>query len=247
MADQQRDSSTPNVIAGVDRSHGSTHLQKVVFCGLHLISVVLCLWLVFGGGVTTVGEWFGKTWTVTEPVRAGLVVGAAALYWGRHAITLFYLLVRRVTWSEGFGLVSAMLPMEMGLCLLAAGLLRTQAAPWGVVDGLAIVLVLSGSFLNTGSEVQRKWWKNDPANKGHCYTGGLFRYSMHINYFGDCLMFTGWCLLTAWWWSLVLPFLMTALFVFYHIPGLDRYLEERYGEEFRVYAGRTKKLIPFIY
>ncbi len=118
---------------------------------------------------------------------------------------------------------------------------------WWLWGGLAVLLVLFGSFLNTGSEVQRKWWKRDPANKGHCYTGGLFSWSMHINYFGDTVLFLGWCLLTLNWWTLTLPVLMAFSFIFYHIPGLDSYLEERYGDEFVEYSKKTKKFIPLVY
>ena len=37
------------------------------------------------------------------------------------------------------------------------------------------------------------------------------------------------------------------MFVFMHGPMLDKYLEERYGDGFRAYAKKTKKLIPFVY
>jgi protein-S-isoprenylcysteine O-methyltransferase Ste14 len=40
---------------------------------------------------------------------------------------------------------------------------------------------------------------------------------------------------------------MTINFVFNIIPSLDRYLEKEYGDEFRAYSGKTKKLIPKIY
>jgi protein-S-isoprenylcysteine O-methyltransferase Ste14 len=40
---------------------------------------------------------------------------------------------------------------------------------------------------------------------------------------------------------------MTLNFVFFIIPRLDKYLANKYGEEFKEYAGRTKKLIPGIY
>ncbi len=36
-------------------------------------------------------------------------------------------------------------------------------------------------------------------------------------------------------------------FVYMHIPGLDSYLAERYGDEFKAYAEKTRKFIPFIY
>ena len=36
-------------------------------------------------------------------------------------------------------------------------------------------------------------------------------------------------------------------FIFNIIPLLDRYLEKKYGDEFRDYSRKTKKLIPLIY
>lgn len=71
--------------------------------------------------------------------------------------------------------------------------------------------------------------------------------SMHINYFGDVVLFTGWALLTATIWTLGLPLLMLLMFIFMHIPPLDEYLAERYGDEFKAYQSKTKRLIPFVW
>ena len=90
-------------------------------------------------------------------------------------------------------------------------------------------------------------WKKDPANKGKLYTRGLFKYAMHINYFGDVLLFSGWALLTTQPWTLLLPLCMALSFIYFHIPGLDQYLATRYGQAFQDYTKRTKKLIPGIY
>ena len=44
---------------------------------------------------------------------------------------------------------------------------------------------------------RRPWrWKQQPANAGHLYVGGLFAFARHINYFGEILTFLGWALLT---------------------------------------------------
>lgn len=243
--------SNPNSNAskrgGVDRSHGKTLGAKFAFWGLHALAVGLSAYLVFGGGVTALGNLFGRSWSVTEPLRARWMFAAVVVYWLRHGITLFVLLQRKVTWSEGLGLSAFLLVAEPGFCLLAAGVTRDTPMPFGWLGIVALILILVGSYLNTYSELQRKWWKADPAHKGQCYTEGLFRYATHINYFGDSVAFTGWALLTGVWWTFALPLLMTAGFVFYHIPALDAYLEDRYGDAFRDYAKRTKKLIPFVY
>jgi len=133
------------------------------------------------------------------------------------------------------------------LILIGGGVFRDYFIQFGFLDAVAFVLLLLGSYLNSFSEIQRKWWKSDSENSGHCYTEGLFSYSMHINYFGDTVLFTGWCLFTSNYWMLGLPLLMGGMFVFFHIPCLDAYLAERYGKEFNDYSKRTKKFIPYVY
>ncbi|MCP4725602.1 MAG: DUF1295 domain-containing protein, partial [bacterium] len=121
------------------------------------------------------------------------------------------------------------------------------AQPVGFVEIAGIILYISGSFINTKSEYTRYLWKKDPKNKGRLYTGGLFRYSMHINYFGDSLLFTGFALAAHSFTLLIVPLFMTAGFIFFIIPRLDKYLEKKYGKEFIDYSEQTKKLIPMIY
>ena len=220
---------------GVDRTHESSLGAKILFALTHGGIVVIVLWLAFSG----------FNWA--DPVRAKVLAGCAALYWLRHMVTLFVLMQRKVALSEALGLSAFMALFEIGFLLLGAGALSGSATPFGIWDWIALALLLTGSYLNTGSELQRWAWKKRPSSRGHCYTGGLFAHSMHINYFGDTVLFTGWAMLTASLWALPFPLLMAATFIFYHIPPLDAYLAERYGEEFRAYASRTAKFVPFIY
>ena len=231
---------------GVNRVHDDSLVQKIVFWGLHLLSVAFAAWLLYGG-VAWLGSASGFEWTLGDPVRGRVMLACAVLYWLRHGVTLFWLLARRVGWGEVLGLSVFFGLFEIGLVVVGGGLFREHPVPWGAIDVCGVLLVLAGSALNSGSEIQRKLWKQNAANRGHCYTGGLFRYSMHINYFGDIVLFTGWALLSASLWTLALPALMAYMFITIHIPGLDAYLAERYGEEFREYAARTKKLVPLIY
>lgn len=220
---------------GVDRAHARSFGPKLTFAALHLCLVLICLWLVFGGF-----EW-------SDPTRAKVLALCAVVYWGRHGVTLFVILQRRVELSEGLGLTVFIGIVEVGFLLLGAGALSGIATPFGLWDWLGGALLVIGSSLNTGSELQRRAWKKLPGSQGRCYTGGLFSYSMHINYFGDSLMFTGWAILAASVWAFSIPLLMTALFIFYHIPALDRYLADRYGAQFQVYSRKTAKFVPFLY
>ncbi|WP_283424722.1 DUF1295 domain-containing protein [Shimia sagamensis] len=226
--------SSTETTGGVDRAHDRSFGPKLIFAVLHGGIVGLCLWLAFAL------EW-------ADPARAKLLAGCAVLYFLRHLITLFALLKRKVDLLEALALSAFMAVFEIGFLLLGAGILRDTAVPFGGMDMLALGLIALGSYLNTGSELQRRIWKKRPESKGRCYTGGLFKYSIHINYFGDMVLFTGWALLTTSWLAFAIPLFMTVGFIFVHIPGLDAYLFQRYGAEFDAYAAKTAKLIPFVY
>ncbi|MCJ8346608.1 DUF1295 domain-containing protein [bacterium] len=233
--------------AGVNRSYSHSLPQKSTFILIHLLIVIFCSYLILFDGFKVLGHLLGHNLQIIDPNRAKILLGCAAFYWLRHCITLFYLLKRRVDWSEVFGLLLFIAFFEVGLLLLGAGIFRNHAILIGRLDFLALVLLLFGSWLNSFSEIQRKWWKQDPTHQGQCYTLGLFHYSMHINYFGDVLLFCGWCLFSYNLWSLILPLFMGFSFVFFHIPALDAYLSQRYGDPFETYSKKTKKFIPFIY
>ena len=233
--------------AGVDRSHNTSLIPKLGFTLGHLLIVLSCTWLIYFDGWTIIGNMFGQSWELVDHIRASILLFCAALYWFRHFITLFYLLYRKVAWSEVLGLLVFFALFEIGLVIVGGGAFHDNAIELGWLDILALFLLVLGSFLNSYSEIQRKWWKANPANKGHCYTKGLFSHSMHINFFGDTVLFTGWCLFTYSIWTLALPIAITLMFIFFHIPSLDNYLISRYGEEFKTYAEKTKKLIPFVY
>lgn len=119
--------------------------------------------------------------------------------------------------------------------------------PIGLLDYFSMFLYLLGSWLNTYSEYTRYVWKKQNENKGHLYTKGLFKYSMHINYFGDIILFTGVALITLQFSMLFIPLAMTMNFIFIIIPRLDKYLAQKYGDEFQEYADKTKKLVPELY
>ncbi len=232
---------------GVNRSHGKSTLQKSVFALGHLIIVLFCFWLVFSDDKEIIEKLLGEILIFSDPSRAKILLACTFLYWVRHVVTLFYLLQRKVAWAEVWGLLVFFASFEIGLVLIGGGAFRDYYIQLNIQDVVALGLLLLGSYLNSFSEIERKKWKSISANKGHCYIKGLFSHSMHINFFGDTVLFTGWCLFTYNNWVLGLPIFMGCMFVFFHIPNLDEYLAKRYGKEFYDYSANTKKFIPYIY
>jgi protein-S-isoprenylcysteine O-methyltransferase Ste14 len=109
---------------------------------------------------------------------------------------------------------------------------------------VSVFLYGVGSILNTGSELERKVWKQH--HPGQCYTGGMFALSRNINYFGDTLLFAAWAMMTGCWWNLWVPIVMGLSFYYYHIPEKESYLAQKYKEQWPQYVARTKSFIPYV-
>ncbi|NNK85005.1 MAG: DUF1295 domain-containing protein, partial [Desulfobacterales bacterium] len=79
------------------------------------------------------------------------------------------------------------------------------------------------------------------------YTGGLFKYTRHTNYFGDIVLFAGLATVAHQIQLLIIPFAMASFFIIIIIPLKENYLKDKYGNEYICYATNTKMLIPFIF
>jgi protein-S-isoprenylcysteine O-methyltransferase Ste14 len=214
--------------------------QKVSMTVMELFIIGISYWVLFSGGYHRIfpsSTDYGKLWRHIVLFAFNLVVFA------RICVTFFYLVKRYIPWSEAFNIPFAFALYYVGFALLS----YQTAASVSLVDVLAILLFIVGSYLNTVSEILRNRWKKRQENEGHLYTGGLFTYAMHINYFGDFIWVTAYAIFTHNRYAFTIPFFLFCFFVFYNIPKLDRYLAGRYGQQFESYKRRTKKFIPFIY
>lgn len=223
-------------------SHSSAPQKSVMMIAQTLILGV-AVWLLLLGGLEAVSRLLHVSWARAVPVRRVLLTVAFGVVYVRIAITGLYLLKRSMGWEEAISIPFAFMVYYVGFSLLAGPV----DAPIGGAAYIGIVLFVIGSCINTGSELMRDRWKKAPANKGKLYTGGLFRYAMHINYFGDILWVIGLALMTASLWSAIIPVLLFVFFAFYNAPMLDSHLAEKYGDDFAAYRKRTKRIIPFIF
>jgi len=206
--------------------------------------IVLCVaWLYFGGGISIIGNWFGQSWYPGDLGRRLLLMMFSIILWVRMSLTAYFLLKRRFDWMECIAVIGAVAFYQFGFALSGA----TSVASLSAVDLFSVGLFVLGSYLNTGSEIQRKKFKGNPLNKGKLYSEGLFSFVRHPNYLGDILWALGWAIATRNIWALVVPVVAAAGFVFMFIPQLSAYLSKQYGKQYEDWARRTKRLIPYIY
>jgi len=222
--------------------HDRSFRNKSVFSGCLLLTLFATLWLLFADYAIS-NTWLRQYQLSGDPVRRTLIAFCLIIYFVRLQVTVWVFQKRKWTWLE-----TITITVLMSFVLYAfARVGGNNKQVVGVVETIGILLYLSGSFINSQSEYHRHVWKLKEENRGRLYTEGLFSLSMHINYFGDIVLFTGFAIVTHHLSMLVIPLIMAVNFVFIIIPSLDRYLEKKYKDEFRDYSKKTKKFIPLIY
>jgi steroid 5-alpha reductase family enzyme len=223
-------------------TYSSSTAAKALVTTLHVVAVALAAWFLFAG-IDTAAGWFGIDADHADSTRRVLLIVLSLVYLGRFMVTTFITLKRTMEMSEACTVGVWVLIIHATMAITGG----TNPTPAGIVAWLGVALYLLGSYLNTGSELQRLVWKKRPENRGKLYTGGLFRVTMHPNYLGDVTLFAGFALVTGTIWAFAIPIIMASMFIFINIPMLDKYLGERYGEAFDQYAAKTAKLVPFVY
>ncbi len=217
--------------------------QKIVIVLLELAILWLSYWILFQKGGSLISNWMGIKQTFQSAERRTIIFTFSIIVFLRIGFMMLYLMKRKIPWEESVSIPLAFALYYIGFALFV---LPTDK-PIDYIDYFGIFLFTTGSFLNTYGEIQRGSWKKKPENKGRLYTIRLFKYSMHINFFGDLLWVSGYAVITRNYYAVLIPILLFCMFAFYNIPKLDHYLANKYGAAFEEYAKKTKRFIPFIY
>jgi len=125
--------------------------------------------------------------------------------------------------------------------------------PLDAFDVAAALVALAGAIIEATSDATLRKYRADCVARGItgavCETG-LWRYSRHPNYFGECTFWVGVWLMgvaadpSVWLWTLPGPTVIVLLFVFGTIPMMEkRSLERR--PEFAEHQRKVSMLVPW--
>ncbi|MEV3854240.1 DUF1295 domain-containing protein [Streptomyces sp. NPDC050095] len=192
-----------------------------------LITVLTAVWgLRLAGHIARRGRGQG------EDPRYERMLAKAPGHRNLYALRMVYLLQSALVWLVSLPVQAAQyVPGPMSAFALAG------TALWAI-----------GLFFETVGDAQLARFKSDPAAKGRIMDRGLWRYTRHPNYFGDCCVWWGLFLITcdalgAAAVSVVSPLVMT--FLLTRGSGqrlLEQHMAERPG--FAEYAARTSGFFP---
>lgn len=222
--------------------HDKSYLPKIFIAAAILGSLYVSGYLMFTNADNILPIF--KPYKVTgDPLRNILILSCMGIYFFRLLFTLFVFFQRKMYWIEAI-IIANIMPWIFPYIAYKSGD-YTGTPGWMELTGM--ILFLTGSFLNSASEYFRFSWKQKKANTGHLYTGGLFKYARNINYFGDIVLFGGLAMVAHQIQLFIIPISMAFVFLVFIIPLKERYLKDKYGNEYISYAANSKMLIPFIF
>ena len=107
-------------------------------------------------------------------------------------------------------------------------------------------MILIGFYWEFVGDWQLSRFKANPSHKGKVLDTGLWRYSRHPNYFGECLVWWGFytiAVAAGAWWAIISPVLMTLLLL--KVSGVSL-LESTIVERRPAYADYIKNTNAFV-
>lgn len=123
----------------------------------------------------------------------------------------------------------------------------TYGSPLNLLDALGLGLWLVGFMFEAVGDYQLARFKAQPNSAGQVMDRGLWRYTRHPNYFGNCCLWWGFycfALAAGGWWTIFAPLLMTVLLL--RVSGvalLEKDIAER-RPAYRDYIQRTHAFFP---
>lgn len=135
------------------------------------------------------------------------------------------------------------LPLQVGIARAVPG--------WHWQHLAGLILWTVGMVFEAGGDWQLARFRSQPHNTGDVMDRGLWKYTRHPNYFGDCCLWWGLTLIAlagldaTRWWIIVSPILLTILLLkFSGVTLLEQSLRsDRPG--YADYVRRTSAFIPW--
>ena len=136
--------------------------------------------------------------------------------------------------------------------LFAVALSSASTLSWNNWHTAGAALWMSGFLLQTLADLQLYRFNQLVVRKSETLTNGLWRYSRHPNYFGECCVWCGWVLFSVpaasaatLPWLLLAPMIMIALLIkLSGIRHMERGITER-RPDYRQYMETTSAFIPW--
>jgi steroid 5-alpha reductase family enzyme len=158
-------------------------------------------------------------------------------------------------WSFARGSLQLVFALQAPLQFVVAlpvqlGQFKPEPDAIGVVGWIGVALAIIGILFESIGDWQLVQFKRDNARHGKILDTGLWRYTRHPNYFGDCCVWWGLYLIAAesglGLWALPGPILLTFLLTRWSgMPTVEGRMRRK-RPEYEAYVQRTSAFIPWL-
>ena len=164
----------------------------------------------------------------------------------REAGRFAWAALTKIWLGQAFLLFLVSSPAQVGI------LASSDPAPVPPIALLGLGLFLVGIFFEWVGDWQLAQFKGDHANEGKILDTGLWRYTRHPNYFGDCAAWWGiWLAGAGAGWNFALWTLPGPLFLTFTLTKwsgaalLEAGMKKKRGDKYADYIARTSSFIPW--
>jgi protein-S-isoprenylcysteine O-methyltransferase Ste14 len=118
-----------------------------------------------------------------------------------------------------------------------------------IISGIGVLTILSGFIISffANKEIGENWSASiDKDNSQKLVTSGIYSYVRHPLYFSGIIIFIGTIFYFQSWWSIAVLF-PCFLIINWRLKYEEENLILLFGNEYKEYIRKTKKIIPFLY
>ena len=120
--------------------------------------------------------------------------------------------------------------------------------PWTVLAGIVIFVFGLWTFRRSHKDLGRNWSVTLEIREKHkLITRGLYRVIRHPMYASFLLIGLAQAFLLPNWVAGLSGLVGFAVLFFMRVDVEERMMLDTFGEEYRIYSGKTKRIIPYIY
>jgi protein-S-isoprenylcysteine O-methyltransferase Ste14 len=222
----------------LDRSNkGSSPIYRTIFAVLRSIDPYIQYLLLTTYGRQILSK-FGLATHLPENRTIFLFLFMTSISAIKQIINVSYIMEEKIDLS-----IAVIAPTSGFVFNSLATLSSLYFSPSITTQYIGISLFLVGISAELISELQRKRFKDNPANKGRNYKGGLFFLARHINYGSYAVWRTGLILSSGnYYLTGALFFFQIWDFTVRAVPALDAHCSAKYGDRWKQY----KQEVPYI-
>lgn len=119
---------------------------------------------------------------------------------------------------------------------------------WAIAAGIVIFVFGLWVFRRSHKDLGRNWSVTlEIRDKHKLISGGLYRFIRHPMYSSFLLIGLAQAFLLPNWIAGLSGLVGFAVLFFMRVDVEERMMLDAFGEEYRIYSGRTKRIIPYIY